>query len=243
MGSGTTAIAALRTERHFVGFDTDEGYVVRARERVAEERSRLDGLATGGAARGKGRGSAKAKEPAKAKGRPRAATGPVVDLRAATKMRDGGAKALDVAEAILEACGFFDIEAGLALRNLGLSVDFRARDADGAFWLFELCGAFSATRPGLRRPEVLWRALGKAAVLHEARRNGERGDLGPLVLLTTDAPQPGSPTLRALATAAGPDGDGPVRDVVVMFDPVDSERLAGHAGVRSARPPRTGGRG
>jgi DNA modification methylase len=245
MGSGTTAIAALRTERHFVGFDTDEGYVVRARERVAEERARLDGLATGGAARGKGRGSAKAKPPAKAKakGRPRAATGPVVDLRAATKMRDGGAKALDVAETILEACGFSGIEAGVALRNLGLSVDFRARDADGAFWLFELCGAFSATRPGLRRPEVLWRALGKAAVLHEARRQGGRGDLGPLVLLTTDAPQPGSPTLRALATAAGPGGDGPVRDVVVMFDPIDSERLAGHAGIPSTRKPRTGGRG
>jgi site-specific DNA-methyltransferase (adenine-specific) len=254
MGSGTTAIAALRTERHFVGFDTDEGYVVRARARIAEERARLDGLATGGPARGQGRAPAKApvKAKAKAKGRPRAATRPVVDLRAATKMRGGGAKALDVAEAILEACGFSDIETGVALRNLGLSVDFRARDADGAFWLFELCGAFSATRPGLRRPEVLWRALGKAAVLHEARRRGGRGDLGPLVLLTTDAPQPGSPTLRALATAAGPDGDGPVRDVVVMFDPMDSERLAGHAGnagnagdagVGSGRQPRTGGRG
>ncbi len=162
-------------------------------------------------------------------------------------MREDGAKALDVAEAILEACGFSDIEAGVAVRNLGLSVDFRARDADGAFWLFELCGAFSATRPGLRRPEVLWRALGKAAVLHEARRHGGRRDLGPLVLLTTDAPQPGSPTLRALATAAGTDGgtdgDRPIRDVVVLFDQKDTDRLAGHAGDRPERRPGTGGRG
>ena len=173
MGSGTTAVAALRTDRHFVGFDTDEGYVVRARERIAEEQARLDGPATGGSTGGP---SARARpndgegDGGEGERATRAATRPVVDLRAATKMRDSGAKALDVAEAILEACGFCDIEAGVAMRNLGLSVDFRARDADGAFWLFELCGAFSATRPGLRRPEVLWRALGKAAVLHEARR-------------------------------------------------------------------------
>lgn len=224
MGSGSTAVAALRTGRHYVGFDTDEGYVDRARERIDEERARLDQRPVSARKRG-GSAAAKGKGP-----RPTTVEPGVVDLGAATERRQGGAKALDVAEAILEACGFSDIETGVAVRDLGLSVDFRARDADGACWLFELCGAFSATRPGLRRPEVLWRALGKAAVLHEGRRqNGGRGDLGPLVLLTTDAPQPASPTLRALAAAAPTDGDGPVRDVVVLFDPTDTERLAGHA--------------
>src|SRR5438067_2518804 len=38
MGSGTTAVAAIQTGRHFVGFDTDEAYVLGARRRVAEER-------------------------------------------------------------------------------------------------------------------------------------------------------------------------------------------------------------
>ncbi|MEO6317501.1 MAG: site-specific DNA-methyltransferase [Acidimicrobiales bacterium] len=35
MGSGTTAVAAVRTGRHYLGYDTDEGYALAARERVA----------------------------------------------------------------------------------------------------------------------------------------------------------------------------------------------------------------
>jgi site-specific DNA-methyltransferase (adenine-specific) len=37
MGSGTTAVAAVRTGRHYLGYDTDEGYAKAARERVAGE--------------------------------------------------------------------------------------------------------------------------------------------------------------------------------------------------------------
>lgn len=36
IGSGTTAVAAVETERHFVGFDTDPGYIDLATRRVAE---------------------------------------------------------------------------------------------------------------------------------------------------------------------------------------------------------------
>ena len=35
MGSGTTAVAAVNTGRHYIGYDTDASYVRRARERVA----------------------------------------------------------------------------------------------------------------------------------------------------------------------------------------------------------------
>ncbi len=35
MGSGTTAVAAVNTSRHYVGYDTDAGYVRQARERVS----------------------------------------------------------------------------------------------------------------------------------------------------------------------------------------------------------------
>lgn len=35
MGSGTTAVAAVETGRHYVGFDTEESYVELARERIA----------------------------------------------------------------------------------------------------------------------------------------------------------------------------------------------------------------
>ncbi|HEX5696121.1 MAG TPA: site-specific DNA-methyltransferase [Acidimicrobiia bacterium] len=37
MGSGSTAVAAARSGRHFVGFDTDETYLALARDRLAEE--------------------------------------------------------------------------------------------------------------------------------------------------------------------------------------------------------------
>ena len=37
MGSGTTAVAAVRTGRHYLGYDTDEAYAKAARARVATE--------------------------------------------------------------------------------------------------------------------------------------------------------------------------------------------------------------
>ena len=39
IGSGTTALAALRTGRHYVGFDTDPAYIALARERLEAELS------------------------------------------------------------------------------------------------------------------------------------------------------------------------------------------------------------
>jgi modification methylase len=41
VGSGTTAVAALRTGRRFAGYDTDADYVALARRRIQEERERL----------------------------------------------------------------------------------------------------------------------------------------------------------------------------------------------------------
>lgn len=41
MGSGSTAIAAVRTGRHFVGFEVSEEYCRLANERVAAELSQM----------------------------------------------------------------------------------------------------------------------------------------------------------------------------------------------------------
>ena len=41
MGVGSAAVAAVRTDRHFVGFDTDRAYAAAALERVGAERARL----------------------------------------------------------------------------------------------------------------------------------------------------------------------------------------------------------
>jgi site-specific DNA-methyltransferase (adenine-specific) len=43
MGSGTTAIACLRTGRHYIGYDINDEYVQQARDRVDLEQSRLRG--------------------------------------------------------------------------------------------------------------------------------------------------------------------------------------------------------
>ena len=48
VGSGSTAVAAVRTERHYIGFDTDEEYVALAERRIAEERTAVTGSASAG---------------------------------------------------------------------------------------------------------------------------------------------------------------------------------------------------
>jgi site-specific DNA-methyltransferase (adenine-specific) len=138
LGSGTTALAAIETGRHYVGYDTDEAYVERARARLRAAQRR----------------AADAPRP-----------GAVAAPETARAIQDGRA-AKDVAlEAITEA-GFRAIETGVPLPG-GVSVAFRADDDAGRAWLFDVAGGFTSARPGLRRAETLWRTLGKAAVLHE----------------------------------------------------------------------------
>ncbi len=225
MGSGSTAIAALRTERHFIGFETDEEYAKRAHQRIEEERARPADPDAGAIRRVTVLPS-----------RPARGTRREV---APDAVRDGR-KARELARQTLDECGFTDVEEQVSFRDLGVTVDFRAHDAAGGVWLFDLAGAFSATRPGLRRAEVLWNALGRASVLHEAgRQDPARDDLGPLVLLSVDRPAPRSAVGKALAAASPDDGTGPVRDVVELLDPESVGRLGHLAGgdAERGRPP------
>jgi site-specific DNA-methyltransferase (adenine-specific) len=43
VGSGQTAIACLQTGRHYIGYDTDPGYIALAERRIATEMGRPDG--------------------------------------------------------------------------------------------------------------------------------------------------------------------------------------------------------
>ncbi len=212
MGSGSTAVASIRTERHYVGFDTDEGYAALAERRIAEERALPAGTAGTTSRRvtvPPGRSS-----PPSTEGTPE---GRAVSL---------GQKARDLAHQALVASGFEHIERNVAYRDLGMSVDFRARDAAGGLWLFELSGAFSTTRPGLRRADVMWKELGRASVLHEAkRRDGSRDDLGPLILLSTDVPAAKSAGGKALRAVVADDRGGPICDILELLDPECMERL------------------
>lgn len=193
MGSGTTAVAAMRTGRHFAGYDTDPDYVARARERVAGERRRTDaGPDAGG-------------------DRPRfvlpalAVDAPPVEGPYARALREGlGAR--DVARALVEESGFEAVEADVKVG--GVDVSLRAHDRSGRPWHFEVAGGFTSHRPGLKRTDVLWRALGKALVLQEAEPKV------PLVLLTPERPTMGTPGALALQQVCGP--DKAVRAVVEM---------------------------
>ncbi len=98
-----------------------------------------------------------------------------------------------------------------------VEVSFVAEDSNGDEWLFDVSGAFTSTRAGLQRTDTLWRALGKAAVVHHTQ-TGAR-----YVLLTTDRPAPSTAGGRALAAVTG--RAKPVLDVISLRSGDDLGRL------------------
>jgi site-specific DNA-methyltransferase (adenine-specific) len=193
MGSGTTAIAALRTGRHFVGYDTDQQYIDLAMARIAGEQARA-----GAAAANRG-----PSQPAPAG----------ADDGADPAWREGWA-AKEVARDLLARSGFVDLREDVKFKA-GVDVGFAARDDRGRTWLFDVAGGFTSSRPGLKRADVLWKALGKAGVLHAA------GDSdGRLVVLAADVPPAGS-AAAALKAMVGP---GRPIHAVVDLRAADAER-------------------
>ncbi len=205
MGAGTTAVAAVRTGRHYVGFDTDAHYIALAQRRIATEREQLDQ-----------RSDRQRWEVTVAP----SANGDDSDWSDDFQARavQQGRKAQEIARALLQRQGFSDIRERVRF-PCGVEVNFQADDRRGRTWLFDVSGAFSVTqRPGLRRTDTLWKALGRAAVLHTVEP-GNR-----LVLLTTDRPDPNSSGDRALKAVTGP--GLPVHDVIGMQEADDLSRLS-----------------
>jgi site-specific DNA-methyltransferase (adenine-specific) len=206
MGSGTTAVAALRAGRHFVGYDTDHDYASDARRRVAKERERVQTPLWSDIPLS----ALPAKIP--------------VDVDEnlffqSRAVKDGKA-AKDAARELLDKCGFSDIEADQKLPG-GLELNFRAVDRNDEPWYFDVSGAFSSTRPGLKRTDTLWKALGKALVFKSAYPNV------PFVLLTTDMPQRNSAGDAALQQAMG--AAQAVADAIEMSDAEAVKRLQTYA--------------
>lgn len=257
MGVGSTAVAAIRTGRHYIGFDTDADYVETAEQRVIEERrvatkreltaehrrrenERNSSVPLANAARDQPDDRNVPDSPTSAKTSESemtlsfndggfktaaAANGDVhpEDFQSRANREDEedfqarasreGQKAKDMAKQLLEAAGFTDIRANVKGPG-GVEINFEARDSAGCRWRFDVSGAFTVTqRAGLRRTDTLWKALGKAAVLNEAGQPNPP----PLVLLTTDPPDPRSAGDRALAIMCGP--DKPIQAVVKMDTP------------------------
>jgi site-specific DNA-methyltransferase (adenine-specific) len=193
MGSGTTGVAAVRTGRRFVGYDTETSYVEIAEQRIRIEQDRCMHKKD--------------------------------DADLLPRARREGEKARELARELLDRSGFVDLTADARAGN-GIEVSFSGVDAKGRTWYFDVSGTFTSTRAGLRRADALWKALGKAAVLHAAHP-----DI-PFVLITTDAPVAGSAGDQALATLRHTDrsgGLGPVFDVVEMESAPDRARLCTYA--------------
>jgi site-specific DNA-methyltransferase (adenine-specific) len=204
-GSASTAVAALRSARHFVCYDTDEDYVVLARERIAREVRSLD-------------------DENDKRDRRR------VFIPAGTQPSDDdepyqrravreGQRAKDIARAVLKDCDFEIINEDRRFPS-GVEVNFVARDAAGNRWFFDVSGAFTSNRAGLRRTDTLWKALGKGAVL----KAGDDGRF-PLVFLTTDLPPKGSAGEAALRAAHG----AVFHDAIEMLSAAGQERLRAYA--------------
>jgi site-specific DNA-methyltransferase (adenine-specific) len=214
MGSGTTAVAALRTQRHYLGYDLEPGYVERARMRISREKEALRRLQES---------ESEPRRVALSGGPPPANDGEDFQLRA---VREGRA-ARDLAREALEQCGFSHIQPNVRLLQ-GVEINFAALDQSGRQWLFDVPGGFTSNRPGLRRADTLWKTLGKAAVVHQAYPASR------LVLLTTDAPPRGSAGHSALSALVG--RGRPIHDTIVLGSADDLLTLRRYARGRRKRP-------
>jgi len=234
LGSGTTAVAAVRTGRRFVGYDTDPGYMAIAEARVAEERERLGPvlsqpvLSSHRAPNGPDVTGPAPTTPGDTR-EAMAHAGPATahaGLDGVILSNPDGKAARLFAADLVSAAGFTIVALDRKVPGVGVNVDIEAEDRHGARWHFDVTGAFTTVRGGLLRADVLWRCLGRVGVLAAL---GVR----PVVCLTTELPSrrsSGDLALRAV-------GPGVVHDVVHLLDGAGHERLARYAaGNRSSRP-------
>jgi len=186
-GSGATAGAAVRTDRHFLGSATARGSVEPAKQRVADERARLE------AERQAGTAPPRVVLPARP---PKPAT---FDEGLAA-----GERLAELAERLLAEAGFTGITDRFTLPH-GLDLALRADDPHGRRWYVELVGALTTPRVGLRRTDLVWRTLGRAALFSQVAAPDER-----FLVLTPELPGPRSAAGKAWAAGAAGLVDGTV---------------------------------
>ena len=132
MGSGTTAVAAVRTGRHYIGYDTDAGYVEAAR---ATPRRR-ERVGAGGRAAGRRRPQ---------------------DRSASRWVGVEGACQVAPRRGRFHATSTTRPPSCPALCRRCAPIAPAA-----SVWWFEVVGGRTSNRPGAQRIELLWRAISKA---------------------------------------------------------------------------------
>ena len=202
MGSGSAAIAALRTGRHYLGFDVDPGYIESAERRIAVEKDRLEE-------------SREVRERVQVR-IPVSTDAPPGESIQARAVREGQ-MAKELARLALTEAGFEITNAKPRRLKSGVVIDFEATGSDGTHWLADVSGAFTSERAGLRRTDMVWSALGRAAV---------RADDRPMLLLTTHLPEHGSEGAKALRQAIA---EGLIVDAVEILTAEGQGRLANYS--------------
>jgi DNA modification methylase len=206
LGSGSTAVAAVRTRRRYVGYDTDPAYISIARERVAEELTARRKRAAGGS------------------GDPIVLPGGTDQAR--SRPIEEGKAAQALALDIVTAAGFNIVERDHRIPGAGILVSIVAEDADKKRWYFDVTGAFTSTRGGLLRTDTLWKCLGRASVLSTS-------GIKPVVLLSSHLPTRRSTGDQALRRV-GPGGVHDVMGMLIDADRLRLTEYA--AGGHHARP-------
>jgi site-specific DNA-methyltransferase (adenine-specific) len=221
LGSGTTVVAAERTERRGIGFDLDPAYVKIARRRLQQERERSKGrviLSDG-------------EEPLPME-IPDSPEDRIEHFQArATKE---GKKAHDIARRVLRRAGFDLIAENPRVKGAGVQFNFLVGSSEGRRWYVDVSGAFTTVRPGLMRTDTLWKTLGR---IHVVKQLEDPQDKTEVLVITSNLPKPGSEGDKALH-AAGPSS---VFDAVEMFDDdVGVQRLHKYARYVDDLPPLPG---
>jgi len=170
-GSGSTLVAAARTGRIGVGYDTDPDYVELAQGRLAAELERIEHLGI-------------------------TALDELTDddreeYFRSRAVRDGK-KVLDIATARLEEAGMIvDAKARHGL----VDVDLLASSGDRRWWV-DVPGAFTSSRPGLSRADEVWKLLGRVHVLVSTADDAQPRT--GILVLTPALPKAGSPADKVL---------------------------------------------
>ena len=198
IGSGTCAIAAIQTGRHFIGYDLEKRYITQAQIRIEKElhliqNTSLDDKST-------------------------ADVFPknLLSLESIKEKKSSRQIALE----ILHFCGFHNICTNVKLIE-GIKIDFIAQDQKNKQWYFEVSGEFTSNRPGLNNPEIFWKTLGKAAVIHQCY------PCIPLIILTPSHILGKNPLSKTLTSVVGE--EKPIRDVITMTSQIDLNRLIDYA--------------
>lgn len=204
MGAGSTALAAMKSDRHYIGYEIDQTYVDVAEERIREQAAELERL----------------REAGRKRKNLRVLTDdlPAGDsFQAAASLQ--GKRAKEIALEVLDYCDF-RVTVQEHRGPSGVVINLIALDRNDRTWYFDVSGAFTSSRPGLRRTDTLYKALGRAAVLKEAGLSAYR-----LVFLTTDLPPRGSTGDLALRALRG----RTFHDAIEMMTVPGQERLRQYA--------------